>query len=147
MTAAFSLPASPAGVPRRYAVVPIGVHLADVYMTIQVGAEGPRGGRSHVTVEGYFVQPVDVDPERPHAAEYLLAKDDGWEVYGVTVYPRGSRCTCDGFRGTGDCKHRAAVWHAVRVAGLLGSGHGRAEVATAGEAVPVAGDDGDFDGW
>lgn len=151
---AFHLPASPvAGVPRKYAYVRLGLPVADGYVTIQTGEPGPRGGRSHVSVESYFVQVVEPDPESPPGpVEVLLAKDGpGYEVYPVRLYRGRARCRCTGYQTGGDCKHCAAVWHMVRVVGILdilgGRDYGEPAVADSVSPVPHGGDDGGWVEW
>lgn len=131
----FDLSPSPSGKPRRYTFVPVRSSEADGYLTLSVGSVGPKGGTSGLKVGGYFVQQQQQDPAFARAAlSFLLVRDvpggsvgafefdredrsaEPLVVWLSLPYPGGS-CSCDGFRGSLDCKHLAALAHLVRVAG------------------------------
>lgn len=118
----FALPETLTHKVRSYTLTPLALEVCDALLTIRQGEVGPCGGKSKVSVGRYFLQIVDEDPSFAHVGtEFLILKAGTRDVYCVTVAPRESagKCTCDGFRFHGHCKHLAALTHAVNTAGLL----------------------------
>jgi len=91
---------------RFFRLVPSRNH--DGYLTIQQGKEGPKGGRSKISVESYSIEEVEPDPDEPFPGRaFLLGKDSATgDVYEVWIPREGvAVCSCEGFHYTKVCKH------------------------------------------
>lgn len=124
---------------RFFRLVPA-VGESDGYLTIQQGEEGPRGGRSKISIESYGIQEVESDPQdQPFPGRaFLVAKDSrAADVYEVWIPRQGvAVCNCTGFRTHKTCKHCDVFVHLCFIE--MWCPDDFRELPTAGRNIPAA---------